>query len=282
MTLDDSRGQLNSAYPQWDGFRPLVSVDSGRVVLRSRRGTEMLSAFPEIEAGAAQLPDATALDGELVVWDATGRLAFEQLQNRLQRRGAGAARAAGEWPAHFVAFDLLRLAGTDAAGGSYRRRRAALESVFAARRLIAPWALCPSTTAPDTLREWLTWGSVGMEGLLFKRLDSVYEPSVRGWRKYKVRETTEAIVGVVTGSLAAPSSLLLGRYDDDGRLQYTGRTTTLSRATSATVAGLLAPCPARSSVDGLVVLRRVGQPGDAERHAGGTGAGGGSRRRRRP
>jgi hypothetical protein len=57
----------------------------------------MLPAFPEIRAGAAQLPDATAMDGELVVWDAASRLAFEQLQNRLQRRGAGAARAADEW-----------------------------------------------------------------------------------------------------------------------------------------------------------------------------------------
>jgi ATP-dependent DNA ligase len=176
----------------------------------------MVASFPEIVAGAAQLPDATALDGELVVWDAAGRLAFEQLQNRLQRRGAGAARAAGEWPAHFVAFDLLRLSGTDTTSWPYRRRRAALESVSAARRLSAPWVLCPSTTDPDTVREWLTWASVGMEGVLFKRLDGVYEPAVRGWRKYKVRETTEAIVGAVTGSLAAPRSLLLGRYDDDG------------------------------------------------------------------
>ncbi|MFG2134964.1 hypothetical protein ACGFNV_45495 [Streptomyces sp. NPDC048751] len=91
-----------AAEPKWDGFRALVSVDSGQVVLRSRRGTEMGPSFPELVAGAVQLPDATALDGELVVWDAAGRLAFERLQNRLQRRGAGAARAAAEWPAHFV------------------------------------------------------------------------------------------------------------------------------------------------------------------------------------
>ncbi|MFE9024598.1 ATP-dependent DNA ligase [Streptomyces sp. NPDC007808] len=226
--------------PKWDGFRALISVDAGRVVLRSRRGTEMAASFPEIVAGAAQLPEATAMDGELVVWEA-GRLAFERLQNRLQRRGAGAARAAGEWPAHFVAFDLLRLSATDTTSWPYQRRRAALESVFAARRLSAPWVLCPSTTDPDTVREWLTWASVGMEGVLFKRLDSVYEPGVRGWRKYKVRETTEAIVGAVTGSLAAPSSLLLGRYDDHGRLQLTGRTTTLAQAASSAVAGLLAP-----------------------------------------
>ncbi|MCX5096070.1 hypothetical protein OOK36_46265 [Streptomyces sp. NBC_00365] len=131
--------------PKWDGFRAGVRVDAGQVVLRSRSGTDMAPAFPEVVAGAAQLPDATALDGELVVWDAAGRLAFERLQNRLAPRGAGAARAAKEWPAQFVAFDLLRLSGTDTTGWPYRRRRAALESVFAARRLSVPWALCPST-----------------------------------------------------------------------------------------------------------------------------------------
>ncbi|MDH6590055.1 ATP-dependent DNA ligase [Streptomyces sp. SAI-133] len=139
------------------------------------------------------------------------------------------------------AFDLLRLSGTDTTRWPYRRRRAALESVFAARQVSAPWALCPSTTDPDRVREWLTWASVGMEGVLLKRLDGVYEPSVRGWQKYKILETSEAIVGAVTGSLTAPSSLLLGRYDDDGRLQYTGRTTTLARAASGVVAGLLVP-----------------------------------------
>ncbi|MGW7512858.1 ATP-dependent DNA ligase [Streptomyces massasporeus] len=200
-----------------DGFRALVSVDAGQVVLRSRSGTKMGPSFPEVVAGAVQLPDATALDGELVVWDAAGRLAFERLQNRLQRRGAEAARAADEWPAHFVAFDLLRLSGTDTTSWPYRRRRATLESVFAARRLSAPWALCPSTTEADVVREWLTWASVGMEGVVFKRLNDAYRPSVRGWQKYKVRETSEAIVGAITGSLAVPRTLLLGRYDDGGR-----------------------------------------------------------------
>ncbi|MFF7550121.1 hypothetical protein ACFZCU_41805 [Streptomyces canus] len=123
-----------------------------------------------------QLPDATALDGELVVRDAAGRLAFEQLQNRLARRGAGAARAAQEWPAHFVASDPLRLSGTDTTSWPSRRRRAALESAFAARRLSAPWVLCPSTTEAGVVREWLTWASVGMEGVVFKRLTT---PTVR-------------------------------------------------------------------------------------------------------
>ncbi|CAM5559656.1 hypothetical protein [Streptomyces purpurascens] len=112
-----------------------------------------------------------------------------------------------------------------------------------------------------------------MEGVVFKRLDGVYQPSVRGWRKYKVRETTEAVVGAVSGPLAAPRSLLLGRYDDRRRLQYTGRTTTLAQTTSSTLAGLLAPA-------------RPGHPWTgwsfSAGHTGASRAGGGGRHRRSP
>ncbi|MFF1516066.1 hypothetical protein [Streptomyces sp. NPDC058305] len=159
--------------PKWDGYRALMSVDSGRMTLRSRRGADMRHVFPEIGAGGAQLNDGMAFDGELIVWE-EDRLVFERLQHRMQRRGAGAARAAGEWPAHFVAFDLLRLNGNDITSWPYQRRRAALESVFSAGRLTAPWTLCPSTTDQEVVNEWLTWGSVGMEGVVYKRLTEPY------------------------------------------------------------------------------------------------------------
>jgi hypothetical protein len=113
--------------------------------------------------------------------------------------------------------------------------------VLATRRLSAPWALCPSITEADIAREWLTWASVGTEGVGFKKPDAPYRPSVRGRQKYKARKTSEAIVGAVTGPPADPRTLLLGRYDTEGRLQYVGRTTILARAAGAAVAGLLAP-----------------------------------------
>ncbi|MGW2823098.1 hypothetical protein ACWC24_19235 [Streptomyces sp. NPDC001443] len=94
------------------------------------------------------MPDATALDGELIVRDVAGRLAFERLQHRL-------ARGAQERPAHVVAFGLPRLSGTDTTDRPCCRRRAAPESVFTARRPSAPRALRPSTTDPDAAREWL-------------------------------------------------------------------------------------------------------------------------------
>ncbi|MCZ0210718.1 ATP-dependent DNA ligase [Streptomyces sp. UMAF16] len=230
-----------AAEPKWDGFRAQLAVHTGgRVLLRSRQGTDMTSAFPEIrEAALAQLPADTGLDGELVVWE-SGRIAFERLQQRLARRGTGAVGAARQWPAHYVVFDLLH-AGTNLTGWPYQRRRAALEALFADHGLQAPLTLCPSTTDPSAAREWLEWTAAGLEGLCFKRLDEPYVRGARSWRKYKVRATTEAIVGAVTGSLTAPRTVLLGRYDAAGRLQFTGRSTTLSQAAGRALADLLAP-----------------------------------------
>ncbi|MGW5043042.1 ATP-dependent DNA ligase [Streptomyces parvulus] len=228
-----------AAEVKWDGFRAMLSLDAGQLVLRSRNGTPLTPSFPEVRSGAVQLPDATSLDGEIVVWE-DGRLAFERLQERLQRRGARAAALAAQWPAHFVAFDVLRLRGIDTTRWPYRRRRAVLEGLFAEQHLTAPWALCPSTTDPATVREWLTtWTAVGVEGVVLKRLEGVYEPGVRGWQKYKVRMTEDAVVGAYTGPAAAPRTLLLGRYDSDGRLRYTGRSTTLPTAAGRAVAALL-------------------------------------------
>lgn len=78
-----------------DGFRAQLAVHAGgRVVLRSRQGTDLLGAFPEIGAAAlAQLPPDTGLDGEVVIWE-SDRLAFERLQQRLGRRGTAAAEGA--------------------------------------------------------------------------------------------------------------------------------------------------------------------------------------------
>ncbi|MFF9090414.1 ATP-dependent DNA ligase [Streptomyces sp. NPDC014991] len=233
--------EKSAGEPKWDGYRAQLAVFAGGpVLLRSRRGTDMTASFPEIRAAAlAQLPEGTGLDGELVAWE-RNRLAFERLQQRLARRGTAAAQAAQEWPAHFVAFDLVHR-GDDLTDWPYARRRAALETLFAERGLTTPWVLCPSTTDPALAREWLSWTAAGVEGLCFKRLEESYRGGVRSWRKYKVRVTTEAVIGAVTGSHAAPRTLLLGRYDAAGRLQYVGRSTTLSQAAGRALADQLAP-----------------------------------------
>ncbi|MFF8931568.1 hypothetical protein ACF1AO_30370 [Streptomyces longwoodensis] len=125
-------------------------------------------------------------------------------------------------------FDLVHADGTDLTGWPYERRRAALEALFTDRQLEAPLTLCPSTTDPTVARGWLEWTAAGLEGLCFKRLDQPYTAGTRAWRKYKVRTTTEAMIGAVTGPLEAPRTALLGRYDAAGHLRYVRRSTTLS------------------------------------------------------
>ncbi|MGW0472309.1 hypothetical protein [Streptomyces coeruleorubidus] len=82
---------------------------------------------------------------------------------------------------------------------------------FRARR-----ARGPSTTDPVRAREWLERAAAGVEA-------------------------TEAVIGAVTGSLTAPRTLLLGRYDPADYLECIGRSTTLSRTVGHAVADHLAP-----------------------------------------
>ncbi|MDL5206346.1 ATP-dependent DNA ligase [Streptomyces sp. ALI-76-A] len=252
----------------------------GQVVLRSRQGTLTGSSFPEIVAGAAQLPDATALDGELVVWE-EDRLAFEPLQGRLARRGAAAAQAAGEQPAHLVIFDLLQLSGTDTTSWSCRRRRATLESVAAARRLSAPWTLCPSTTDPEQVAQWLSW-TTGPGG---DRLQKAGQPVSRfRARVAEVQDATHRGRDRGRGHRLPDHTrtLLLGRYEHDGRLQYVGRTTTLPRTVGHALTGLLAPAGREHPWTGWTFLRRVGHEENVDRDPRVARAGGGGRCRYRP
>ncbi|MFD5753174.1 ATP-dependent DNA ligase [Streptomyces sp. NPDC127033] len=218
-----------AAESMWDGYRSLIGRwADGRVVVGSRTGGDLTAAFPDIAAAAVrQLPGDIVLDGELVVWE-NGRPAFERLRQRAHRTAVSAARAAQQRPAHFVAFDLLRQGDDDLTARPYRSRRKALERLFADRDLQPPWTLCPSTTDPREATGWLQWSAAGMEGLVFKRLDQHYVPNGRGWLKYRMRHTTEAVIGAVSGTTSAPVTALLGRFDSDGRLHYAGRTTVLS------------------------------------------------------
>lgn len=209
----------------------------------SRRGTVLTDVFPDI-AGAADrdLPDVDLLlDGELVVWS-DGRLAFDALQSRMNRTRAAAQRLARELPAHYVAFDALHL-DRNLMPLPYTDRRAALEELFAAQALGPPWTLCPSTTDRALAQRWMRdWAPAGLEGLLVKDPGSPYVPgSRRWWRKYRLRDSTEAIVGAVGGSLAHPTTVLFGRFDADGTLRFVGRSTAPDRRVRAALVERLTP-----------------------------------------
>ncbi|MEU0030722.1 ATP-dependent DNA ligase [Streptomyces sp. NPDC006335] len=224
-----------------DGFRAVLFARGDRVMLQSRNGADLTPAFPEIAAASA-LEEDLVLDGELVV-PHEGRLHFGQLQNRARRRGRGAVAAAVEHPAYLIVFDVLEAAGVELLDQPYRERRALLEDLFVRTVLAGPFTLCPATTDRATMLDWLdpAWGAAGIEGVVLKGSEQRYLPGKRAWIKVRSRVTAEGVIGGVTGTLAAPASLLLARYDSAGRLRLIAKSTPLPAAVRRDLAGRLRP-----------------------------------------
>jgi ATP-dependent DNA ligase len=140
-------------------------------------------------------------------------------------------------------FDVLDSADGLLLDEPYQARRARLEELFADRVLAAPFVLCPATTNRARAEDWLdpAWGAAGIEGVVVKGLAQKYQPARRGWIKVRSRASAEAVVASVTGRVAAPSTLLLGRYDQAGRLRFIARTVLLSATARREIGGLLYP-----------------------------------------
>lgn len=181
------------------------------------------------------------LDGELVVLD-NDQLSFPALQRRAATM-RGAQALAASLPAYFIAFDILQVDGREVLNEPYATRRARLEALFEKYGLAPPWTLCPSTTDMATAAQWLSeWTqTAGVEGIVVKSLTGRYRPGVRGRTKIRRRETSEALIAGVTGSLRRPEILLLGRYDTTGRLRLVGISVPLKPAAARDVASVLTP-----------------------------------------
>ncbi|MGW4289627.1 ATP-dependent DNA ligase [Streptomyces sp. NPDC004673] len=217
--------------PKFDGYRtllftPSVSVES--VLLQSRRGALIQHRFPDLVRAAEALPAGLVLDGELVVW-VQDRMSFDAVQRRAAAGARSAVQLAQRLPAHFIAFDVLQADGQELLREAYARRRAILEELFAAHAVGPPWTLCPETDDIRVAQDWLTsWTDVpGVEGIVIRARKQRYLPGARGWYKIRRRDTTEAIIGAITGTLARPQALVLGRRDQRSLLRPVARSTPL-------------------------------------------------------
>jgi ATP-dependent DNA ligase len=212
--------------PKWDGFRTIVFRDGEEVELGSRNERPMTRYFPELVAAVkAQLPERCVIDGEIVVPDASGRrLDFDALLLRIHPAASRVALLATQTPARFVAFDLLAVGEVDHTGQPFLRRRAALGHALA--RVGPPVHLTPATTDRDLAGQWLgRFEGAGLDGLVAKRLDGVYEPDRRGWCKVKHARTADCVVAGYRLHKRGPDligSLLLGLYTENGELASVG------------------------------------------------------------
>ena len=231
--------------PKWDGFRAIVFRGAGDdIFLQSRDLRPFDRYFPELrEVLLAQLPRGCVVDGEIVIATPDG-LDFDALQMRLHPAASRVAKLAREVPSSFVAFDALAVEGKDVREHPQVDRRTALERLLA--KAAAPLHLTPCTRERQLATRWLAeFEGAGLDGVIAKPSDGVYQPGKRSMFKIKHARTADCVVAGFRWHKNGPGelvgSLLLGLYDDAGRLHHVGVTSSFTAAARRALAIELEP-----------------------------------------
>jgi len=200
--LDDDIAALGNpanwqAEWKWDGIRAQIIKRENQVFIWSRGEDLMTDRFPELVASADQLPDGTAMDGEIVAWKDGKILPFSEMQRRIGRKKLG-QKILADVPVLFIAFDLLEQSGRDIRSEPLSRRREWLEQIvteLASQSIVSSIQLAeafPFDRWDDLSEIRQTSRAHQTEGLMLKRLESPYRVGrVRGdWWKWKIEPYT--------------------------------------------------------------------------------------------
>jgi ATP-dependent DNA ligase len=240
--LPDGDGWLYE--PKWDGFRAIVFRDGDEVLIQSRDLKPLDRYFPELAAPLrASLPERCVVDGEVVI-ATDGELAFESLLLRIHPAASRVMMLATETPASFIAWDLLALGDEDLRDVPQVERRERLEQVLAG--VPPPVHLTPAPRDRALAADWFDrFEGAGLDGVIAKRLDGAYQPGKRAMFKIKHQRTADCVVAGFRWHKNGPGthvgSLLLGLYDDDGKLHHVGVTSSFTWDKREALTALLEP-----------------------------------------
>ena len=230
--------------PKWDGFRALIFRDGDELLIQSRDLKPLGRYFPELEAPLkANLPARCVLDGEVVI-ATDGRLDFDALLLRIHPAKSRVALLASQTPASFVAWDLLALGDEDLRARPQVERRARLEQALAG--VAPPVHVTPATRERAVALDWFgRFEGAGLDGVIAKPLDAVYQPGKRAMIKIKHDRTADCVVAgfrwYKDGHGTLVGSLLLGLYDDQGTLHHLGVCGAFAKTERAKLVEVLAP-----------------------------------------
>lgn len=209
---------------KWDGYRAIAFITKGKVRLVSRNQNDLTAKYPELHNLAASIKAETAiLDGEIAALDEHGRSSFSLMQQRTGIRERGRRTPSRrDIPVLYYVFDLLYLDGYDLHRVALEKRKKALAQIVDA-------------SGPLRYSEHFSQGKAlfdaakakGLEGILAKRRDSVYEERrSQEWLKIKITRTLDCVIGGYTdpeGSRLHFGSIVLGLYDKNGELIHVGQ-----------------------------------------------------------
>jgi len=240
---------------KWDGVRALAYCQPGRVTLQTRNLNDVSVQYPEVRRIHRALGSHDAvLDGEIVAFDENGKPSFERLQQRIHNTDPNVVkRRMQAYPVVYVIFDLLYLDGEDVTGEPYTRRRELLEGL----ELSGEAWQTPGYSVGHAKELLAASKEQGLEGVMLKRLDSVYCPGKRTgtWLKVKNTSRQEMVVGGWTPGEGRRrnhlGALLVGYFESDGGkpvLRYGGKVGTGFKAQDLTaLAARLAPLERKTS-----------------------------------
>lgn len=221
----------------WDGVRAIAFVERGELRLQDRWGRDVTHRYPDLSGVATRVRESgMVIDGEIVCLDAGGKPDFERLRHRLSTDDPDvAARLAAQYPVTLQAFDLLYREGQTVTGWTLRRRKEML------RQLVRPDAsiAVPDYVTRDGLAFFEATRDHNLEGIVAKEIEGRYLAGQRSrtWLTIRTHRKAEFVIGGYTyGGRWNPrdpqrrtrepvSSLLLGRFDTSGALQYAGEVT---------------------------------------------------------
>lgn len=210
--------------PKWDGFRCVAFRDGDEIELQSKSGESLTRYFPEVIAALAKgAQQRFVTDGELLIPSGDGA-DFDALLQRIHPAESRVRKLAQETPTAYVLFDLL----VEDRSELYRRdltaRRSRLERFV--RQNFAKSAtvrLSPATADEALAQSWLAGSIARLDGVIAKR-DVPYAFGRRdAVVKIKRSYTADCVVGGFRASSdGTVASLLLGLYDDSGKLNHVG------------------------------------------------------------
>jgi len=210
---------------KWDGYRAIAFLDGGSGRLVSRNQNDLTAAYPELQSiGDYVKARAAILDGEIVALDEQGRPSFGLMQ---QRTGVGSGgrrirRTRDDIPVMYYVFDLLYFDGYNLMSARLEQRKELLASILAPSDLIrySDHSIGNGRALLEVARQRQ------LEGIVAKHRTSQYvQKRSREWLKIKIVTRQECVIGGYTdprGSRENFGSVVLGLYDDKGRLIHVG------------------------------------------------------------
>jgi DNA ligase-1 len=241
-TVQEISDKMGEVYiePKYDGLRVQIHIDKtaqGGVKVKTftRNLEESSEMFPELKSAVDSLNcQSCIIDAEGIGYDPTTSQLVTFQKTITRKRKHGVEEVATSVPLRFYVFDVLSVDGKSFLQEPLRERKAVLKRLFKDNEVFvhAPYT---QSSDPEEIRTLHTeFLAEGLEGAVFKQVDSPYQSGRKGWSWVKMKETegtrgklTDTLDCVVLGYYLGRGkrhefglgAFLAGVLDDEGRLK---------------------------------------------------------------